>query len=156
MTSVLARAILHNIGVTAVSLGIAWLGTLADEAMGLPAFAGPWVRGIGGLLLLAGFLLRVWATVWFYRQGMRVIVLEPQAALLTGGPYRFSRNPLYLGGNVFMFLGAAALLGSITALALTILHLPLMDRMVRREERQLAVRFGPAFTEYARRVRRWI
>jgi protein-S-isoprenylcysteine O-methyltransferase Ste14 len=57
------------------------------------------------LLLALGFLLRVWATVYFYRHSMRVISLEPQTALITSGPYRFSRNPLYLGGNVFIFFG---------------------------------------------------
>ena len=155
MTSVVIKAILHNLGVTLVSLALAWLGSLVDGLLGLWPFGGAVVRVVGGLLLAAGFLLRVWATVAFYQRGMRVIVLEPQAALLTTGPYRFSRNPLYLGGNVLMFLGAALILGSVTAVAFTILHLPLMDRMVRREEAQLEQRFGPAFAEYKRRVRRW-
>ncbi len=74
-------------------------------------------------LLALGFLLRVWATVHFYGHKMRVISLEPQKTLITSGPYRFSRNPLYLGGNVFIFFGAALLFGSPTALFATAIHI---------------------------------
>lgn len=87
---------------------------------------------------------------------MGVISLQPQKTLLTSGPYAFSRNLLYLDGNVFIFLGAALFLGSPTALAATLVHLSLMDRMVRREERQLEQTFGDWWTSYRRRVRRWI
>jgi protein-S-isoprenylcysteine O-methyltransferase Ste14 len=87
---------------------------------------------------------------------MRVISLEPQATLITSGPYRFSRNPLYLGGNVFIFFGAAPLLGSPTALVVTALHIPLMDRFIRREEEQLERNFGDEWRSYKRRVRRWL
>ena len=68
---------------------------------------------------------------------MKVISLEPQKTLITSGPYRFSRNPLYLGGNVFIFFGAALLLGSPSALLITAIHLPFVDLFIRREEKQL-------------------
>jgi protein-S-isoprenylcysteine O-methyltransferase Ste14 len=103
-----------------------------------------------------GFLLRVWATFHFYEHRMRVISLEPQAALITSGPYRFSRNPLYLGGNVFIFFGAALLFGSPAALILAALHLPLMDRFIRREEAQLEQKFGADWLRYKAHVRRWL
>jgi protein-S-isoprenylcysteine O-methyltransferase Ste14 len=48
-------------------------------------------------------LLRTWAAFHFYVRGMDVIVLHAQKHLITTGPYRFSRNPLYLGGNLFIF-----------------------------------------------------
>jgi protein-S-isoprenylcysteine O-methyltransferase Ste14 len=86
---------------------------------------------------------------------MRVISLEPQNQLITSGPYRFSRNPLYLGGNVFIFFGAALLLESPTAVFATAIHLPLMDLMIRREERQLDRVFGQTWRDYKKRVRRW-
>jgi protein-S-isoprenylcysteine O-methyltransferase Ste14 len=85
-----------------------------------------------------------------------VISLEPQKTLITSGPYRFSRNPLYLGANVFIFFGAALLLGSPTALFVTAIHIPLMDLFIRREEKQLESVFGETWRDYKSRVRRWL
>lgn len=152
----LLNSILHNIGVLIVGLGVAWVGTLIDALLGVGEFHGTPTTFAGWLLLAAGFLLRAWATFHFYAHRMRVIALEPQTALITSGPYRFSRNPLYLGGNVFIFFGAALLLGSPSALVLTALHLPLMDRFVRREETQLELTFGADWLRYKAEVRRWL
>ena len=87
---------------------------------------------------------------------MNVIVLSAQTYLITDGPYRFSRNPLYLGGNVFIFLGASLVLGTLGGIVLTVIHWPLMGLMVRREERQLEAAFGNQWRQYKERVRRWI
>lgn len=152
----LLKSLLHNIGVVTVGLALAYLGTMFDSLLGAPSFASALPRMIGSLLLALGFLLRVWATVHFYDHSMRVISLEPQSTLITSGPYRFSRNPLYLGGNVFVFFGAAFVLGSPTALIATALHLPLMDRFIRREEAQLERQFGEQWQNYKNKVRRWL
>jgi protein-S-isoprenylcysteine O-methyltransferase Ste14 len=152
----LLKSILHNIGVMIVGLGIAYLGTRVDALLGVSAFASPLVKAAALLLLVLGFLVRVWATVYFYAHNMRVIALEPQKTLITSGPYCFSRNPLYLGGNVFMFFGAALLFGSPTALCATAMHIPLMDLFIRREEQQLERDFGEAWQRYKKRVRRWL
>lgn len=152
----LLRSILHNIGVVIVGLGIAYLGTIVDSLWGVSTFAPPLVKA-GALVLLAlGFLVRVWATVYFYAHKMRVISLKPQNMLITSGPYSFSRNPLYLGGNVFIFFGAALLFGSPTALIATAIHIPLMDLFIRREEKQLEREFGEEWVRYKNRVRRWL
>jgi len=152
----LLRSILHNIGVVIVGLVVAYLGTKVDSLLGVSSFVSR-LAGMPGLLLLAiGFLVRVWATVYFYANRMRVISLEPQRTLITSGPYRFSRNPLYLGGNVFIFFGAALLFGSPTALVATALHIPLVDLFIRREEAQLEREFGEEWRSYKKRVRRWL
>ena len=111
---------------------------------------------MGCLFWSLGLLLRVWATFCFYEHRMKVGSLEPQKALITTGHYGFSRNPLYLGGNVFIFFGAALSLGSPTALVITAIHIPLVDLFIRREERQLGKQFGEAWVRYKDRVRRWI
>lgn len=156
MLANLLKSVLHNIGVVAVGLGVAYVGTRVDALLGVPEFASPLVTVVALLLLSLGFLVRVWATVYFYARRMRVISLEPQEALITSGPYRFSRNPLYLGGNVFIFFGAALLLGSPAALIGTAAHIPLMDAFIRREEKQLERDFGEEWRRYAKRVRRWL
>jgi protein-S-isoprenylcysteine O-methyltransferase Ste14 len=154
--AVVAKSVLHNLGVVLVAMGFAYLGTIADGYLGFVRFHSSYATVPGWVLLSAGFLLRVWATQHFYERHMRVISLEPQGALVTTGPFRFTRNPLYLGGNVFAFLGAGLLLGSPTMLAATVLHLPLMDRMIRREENQLAEAFGDQWARYVASVRRWL
>jgi protein-S-isoprenylcysteine O-methyltransferase Ste14 len=152
----LLKSALHNVGVIIVGLGVAYLGSMVDSFIGVSTITSALAK-TGGLVLLGlGFLVRLWATFHFYTHKMRVISLEPQSTLITSGPYRFSRNPLYLGGNVFIFFGAALLLGSPTALLVTALHLPLMDRFIRREEKQLERKFGDDWRSYERRVRRWL
>jgi len=152
----LLKSIFHNIGVVIVGLGVAWVGTRIDALLGIGEFHGTMATVAAWILLAEGFLLRVWATFHFYTHRMRVISLEPQAALITSGPYRFSRNPLYLGGNVLIFFGAALLFGSPAALVFTALHLPLMDCFIRREEAQLEQRFAAGWLRYKARVRRWL
>jgi len=152
----LLKSLLHNLGVVLVSLALAYLGTVIDSFLGLPRLSLALLQAFGVLLIILGFLLRVWATFHFYTHQMKVISLEPQGSLVTTGPYRYSRNPLYLGGNVFCFFGAALLLGSPTALIMTALHLPLLDLMIRREEEQLEQTFGEKFRAYKSNVRRWL
>jgi protein-S-isoprenylcysteine O-methyltransferase Ste14 len=154
--AILLKSILHNIGVVLVGFALAYLGVIMDSILGFPAFTSTFVTAAGWLLVAVGFLLRVWATFYFYRHDMRVISLQPQSALITSGPYRFSRNPLYIGGNVFIFFGAALILGSPAALLATAVHLPLIDRFIRREEEQLERRFGQDWQSYRKQVRRWL
>jgi len=150
------KSLLHNLGVVLASLALAYLGSFIDSLLGISGFSSTVTAVFGVLLLALGFLLRLWAAFHFYNHKMRVISLEPQGSLVTGGPYRYSRNPLYLGGNVFCFFGAALLLGSPTALILTVIHLPFVNLMIRREERQLEQKFGEPFRAYKKQVRRWI
>jgi protein-S-isoprenylcysteine O-methyltransferase Ste14 len=152
----LLKSLLHNIGVVIVGLGFAFPGAGLDWVLGLTAFHSITTKAVACLLLILGFLLRVWATYHFYQHQMRVISLVPQSALITTGPYRISRNPLYLGGNVFIFLGAVLVLGSPSGIVLTALNVLLVDFMIRREERQLERQFGDEWIHYRSQVRRWI
>jgi protein-S-isoprenylcysteine O-methyltransferase Ste14 len=152
----LFKSVLHNIGVVIVGLAVAFIGTRLDLLLGIRDFRSALTPAVGSLLLIFGFLLRVWATFYFYQKRMKVISLSPQRTLITSGPYRFSRNPLYLGGNVFIFLGAALLLGSPVAIFVTIIHLPFVDLFIRREESQLDRDFGEQWLQYRKQVRRWL
>lgn len=153
---IVLKSILHNLAVVAVGFVVALVGLGLDHLFAMAEFRSISMTVIGSALILIGFLIRVWATYFFYKNHMRVIVTTAQETLLTSGPYRYSRNPLYLGGNVFIFFGASLVLGSPSALVITALHLPLVDRFIRREERQLTQRFGDEWVRYSRSVRRWI
>jgi protein-S-isoprenylcysteine O-methyltransferase Ste14 len=152
----LIKSVLHNLGVVLVGFILAFIASGIDTLFGLKNFAAEPILLIGILLIILGFSIRVWATYYFYINKMKVIVLHTQNKLVTSGPFRFSRNPLYLGGNVFIFLGASLALGTPVGVIITILHLPIVDMMIRREETQLEKTFGKDWLEYKKKVHRWI
>jgi protein-S-isoprenylcysteine O-methyltransferase Ste14 len=123
----LLKSLLHNLGVVLVGFGFAFLGRRIDSFLGLSDFHSVFTAIAAWLCLVIGFLIRVWAAFHFYEQRMKVISLVPQKKLITTGPFRFSRNPLYLGGNLFIFLGAVLFLGSPTGIVLTAINLLLVD-----------------------------
>jgi len=79
----------------------------------------------------------------------------PPERLVIGGPYRFCRNPMYLGHLIF-FAGLAFALDSWLAAALFAFHAVWFDRRVRDDEARLAALFGDPYREYLVRVKRWI
>ena len=111
---------------------------------------------IGGIVFVAAFALAIWAIVTFRKAGTRVETTEPTMAIATHGPYRFTRNPIYLG----MFLGQTGLaIGFDNPWILAILipfYLVLRYGVVAREEAYLARKFGGVYLDYKSRVRRWL
>lgn len=79
----------------------------------------------------------------------------PPERLVTGGPYRFCRNPMYLGHLIFL-AGLALALRSWPGAALLAYHLVWFDRRAREDEARLAALFGEPYRDYAARVKRWI
>ena len=150
------RSILHNLAVVAIGFVVALVGVTLDRLFAIGEFRSIFATVFGSLVICIGFLNRLWATYLFYKNNMKVIVTAPQRTLLTSGPFRYSRNPLYLGGNVLIFFGAGLVLGSPAALVITALHLPFIDLFIRREERQLEQRFGDEWVRYRQSVHRWI
>ncbi|MFM0854367.1 methyltransferase family protein, partial [Escherichia coli] len=72
------------------------------------------------------------------------------------GPYRFSRNPIYLGFAI-TYVGLAVAMDSWVALLLLLPCLAVVDRFViAREERYLSAKFGAPYDAYRQRVRRWL
>jgi protein-S-isoprenylcysteine O-methyltransferase Ste14 len=113
--------------------------------------------------LVAGFVgVAIWlaldgsAMLLFLRAKTSMVPMKPTAALVTSGPYRVTRNPMYLG-MAFLYVGLALLLGEIWSLAFLPVVLFVVDRQViAREERYLEAKFGEAYREYKSRVRRWL
>lgn len=79
----------------------------------------------------------------------------PPERIVREGPYRWVRNPMYLGHLIFL-AGVALTLGSWIAAAVFALHAAWFDRRVRDDEKRLAELFGEPYREYCREVKRWI
>ena len=114
-------------------------------------------RRIGALtLIVVGLVIDGAAAGYFRRLGTAVEPWKPSTALATGGLYRLSRNPLYLGFAI-TYVGFAIAMDSVLVLVLLIPCLLVVDRLViQREERYLSARFGADYDAYRARVRRWL
>lgn len=134
---------------------IVWpLALYAVEALvqGGPPRLQPW-----GLPLLAwGYLqYRLVGNLRAREGGGGPGISVPPERIVEEGPYRFVRNPMYLGHLIF-FLGLAIVLRSWIAAAVFAFHAVWFDRRVREDEARLGELFGEPYREYCRRVRRWI
>lgn len=130
---------------------VAWPPTLTWTAIGLPAA----IRWAGLPVFLAGASLAMWARFTLGRSSTMTAVPAPDATLVTRGPYRRLRHPIYSGGAV-MVLGAAALSDSAFTLAVGLALLAVLDVRTRREERLLLERYGEAYRRHMERTRRWL
>lgn len=122
---------------------------------------GPWqsiihVPMLGGVLVVLGFSVMMWARILFTARNTTLFVGRPSSQLVCDGPFRFSRNPMYVGVVVFL-VGLALWVGSwpfyltapVTFLFLNFFHIP-------REERLLRESFGERYLHYSKEVRRWL
>ena len=126
---------------------------LAFPVDGLPAplAIAAAVAGAAAWLVLDGSAMRR-----FKRAGTSMIPMRPSTALVTSGPYRITRNPMYVG-MAALYLAIALGLGVIWALATLPVVLFAVDRLVIvREERYLEAKFGEDYRSYKGRTRRWL
>ena len=114
------------------------------------------VRLAGVTLLACGLLLSVAVMRVFGRAGTPVPPYRPTTRLVIVGPYRYSRNPDYVG-QTLMYVGIALVTNSWWPLLLLPVVLLLVQHgVVRREERYLERKFGQQYRDYASTVRRWL
>ena len=110
----------------------------------------------GLLIMLPGILILLHSGASFIKAKTGLLPFSEATTLVTGGLYRFTRNPMYLGMVLFL-LGVAVYLGSLSALIPVAAFAWVIDRQfIRNEEIFLTGIFGDEFREYMKRVRRWI
>ena len=115
----------------------------------------PW-KHLGYVPLLIGAVMSITAATAFRRAGTPVVPFEPSTTLVTGGWFRMTRNPMYLGLTLILF-GVALIDGTVGAfLPLPVFVAILHFRFVRAEERFLEGIFGEQYRLYRTQVRRWI
>ena len=119
----------------------------------LPASWGDSLR-LGGLFLIAMWLaLAISAVVTFRRAGTTPNPTKPTTALAFGGPYKFTRNPMYLG-LFLLVLGTGFILNSIWPVLMAVPVLLVLRNAVIL--RGASAQFGAAYTGHKARVRRWL
>lgn len=121
-------------------------------------FSMPGASFVAAAATLAGVLIALTGIVSFRRARTTVNPMHPEAVsrLVVTGIYRWTRNPMYLG-MLLALLGFGLLLGNALAIGVALAFVPLMNRLqIAPEERTLALRFGPAFDDFRRSVRRWL
>lgn len=113
-------------------------------------------RVIGTGFGVAGLALMLWAVWTLHKANTTVMPHKRVDHLVTGGPYRFRRNPIYLG-EVFLLLGAAEIDKNIWLVIVAPLFAAAVTWLaVLPEERHLEARFGEAWRDYKSSTRRWI
>jgi len=111
---------------------------------------------LGGLLLALWLAVSIPAILTFRRARTSINPMAPSTALVVTGPFRFTRNPLYLG-LVFGYSGVSMLIQAWWAFVLLPVVLVVMQRaVIEREERYLERKFGEDYIRYKERVRRWL
>jgi protein-S-isoprenylcysteine O-methyltransferase Ste14 len=119
----------------------------------------PWtlaLRIVGGLMAIAGFLLAGSAISQMRKVHTSPDPHQPVTALVTGGPYHFTRNPIYMG-FFLIYLGFTLLAGTLWGLiASPFLLLTVTNAVIRAEESYLEVKFKEEYIGYKRRVRQWL
>jgi protein-S-isoprenylcysteine O-methyltransferase Ste14 len=122
----------------------------------LPVWIGPPLPGLATGVMLLGIALSGWTLVTMLRGGTDPRPDTPDQALLERGPFRFSRNPIYLG-FLLVAAGFALRWGDLWPWLAVGWCFVLLDRwVVAREEAYLSGRFGAPYQGYMRRVRRWV
>jgi len=117
--------------------------------------AWPW-RALGALPIAMALLVGFWGAVQFRRHDTTIIPFEQSTALIAEGPYRYSRNPLYISMTLIL-VGLWILLGSLSPVVVVPLFVWwISSRFIANEERHLEAQFGRTYLEYKTKVRRWL
>jgi protein-S-isoprenylcysteine O-methyltransferase Ste14 len=122
----------------------------------LPLMATEVARWIGVVLGVAGAILILAGVAAMRRARTNIYPALPATALVIVGPFRFTRNPLYVALTI-LFLGLAFEFNTVWGLAVLVPLLLVMHYgVILREERYLERKFGEPYREYCRKVRRYL
>ena len=131
-------------------------GLLANRRFHVPFLPRRVAWKLGAPLVACGLAVGFLGTREMRRAETNVDPYKPATAVVTGGPFRFTRNPLYLSMTL-IYGGIAAVANALPAALLLPIILRLMRRgVIEREERYLERKFGDEYIEYKVGTPRWI
>lgn len=120
------------------------------------SFGGPWADLAAGLLIGGGLILLALAMIEMRKQRTTVIPHNEAAKLVTGGIFRRSRNPIYLG-DVLILAGFILRFDAVLSLPLLPLFVWIIERrFIVPEENGLRRKFRADFARYCQKTRRWV
>ncbi|MDO9034931.1 MAG: isoprenylcysteine carboxylmethyltransferase family protein [Methanoregula sp.] len=132
------------------------LSVLLNFVFPVLVFLTPPSTYFGFLIIGFGFVLAFWSSSLFLKNATTLQPSEEPTLLVTSGPFRLSRNPIYLG-MASILLGVAVLFGTLVTLAFPVIFVTLIEFfIIPGEERKLEKIFGEPYREYKKSVRRWM
>ncbi len=132
------------------------LGGLLEAIEPIDGLDSPWRWIVLGVGIGVFAFLDPPAMSRFRRAGTQLPPFRPTSAIITDGPFRFTRNPMYLGMTA-LYIGLAVGFDLIWALTVLPWVVIVIDRyVIAREERYLEAKFGEEYLAYKRSVRRWL
>ncbi|MDQ7081077.1 MAG: isoprenylcysteine carboxylmethyltransferase family protein [Paracoccaceae bacterium] len=134
-------------------LALAWAQLCVAPSL---RFGSGLLSDIGLVLMAVAVALMVWAALFFLRLRTSVVPRRVPSALIKAGPYRLTRNPIYLADAVFL-LGFSLWIGSVLGILLVPVFMKLIEiRFIRGEEQGLRAAFPDEAEEFFRKTRRWL
>jgi protein-S-isoprenylcysteine O-methyltransferase Ste14 len=132
------------------------IGIALRRSLPFPLFATSEATIAAWVLVVAGLLLVAWGASTMLRAGTRIDPTKPTTTIVRSGPFRFTRNPLYLAMAI-LYSGLSIYFQSLPALLLLPAAMTLMYyAVIRHEERYLEGKFGNEYRDYRKSVRRWV
>ncbi len=136
-----------------IFMGLAWIQARTYNPAALVSGSWFWT---GWLIIALGVALAAVSFLMFRRHGTSVVPRNTPKAMITTGPYRFSRNPIYLA-DALILLGFVLLQGSVVGLAFVPVFMALIQaRFITGEEMGIRAEFGEVFDHYCLTTRRWL
>lgn len=132
------------------------VGFALEQLWPLTIGVGQWSWLIGPIVAASAIVVFIWAVLTMQRGGGSIPTGEPTEAILSSGPYRFSRNPIYLS-MVMLLIGIGFWAASFWFLLLAVIAVLLFNWcVISREEIYLERKFDEEYLSYKSRVRRWL
>jgi len=132
------------------------IGFITDRALNHSLAFDGFRHPFGWVIIIIGLVLYGWASKHFFIATTNIRVRKTAVTVVTQGPYKFSRNPMYIAATI-IYVGLSIAFGkSITLIFLIPCLAVLHFGVIVREEEYLKTKFGDKYLKYQSKVRRWI